>query len=124
MPERGPRAPVTFELALRLQQSHLFCVPSSYEGFGIVYLEGMGFGLPAIATTAGSAGEIITHGLDGYLIAPGEARSLAQHLRELAENRPKLARLGQAALRRFSSYATWEQTGAQIRNFLLQLRGS
>lgn len=112
------------ELAFQLKKSHLLVVPSSYEGFGIVYLEGMGFGLPAIATTAGSAGEIITHGLDGYLIAPGEARSLAQHLRELAENRPKLARLGQAALRRFSSYATWEQTGAQIRNFLLQLRGS
>src|SRR5258706_3070056 len=50
------------------KQAHVMVVPSSYEGFGIVYLEGMGFGLPAIGTTAGAASEIITHGEDGYLI--------------------------------------------------------
>ena len=32
----------------KLKQAHLLVVPSSYEGFGIVYLEGMCFGLPAI----------------------------------------------------------------------------
>ena len=57
-----------------LKQSHVLVVPSSYEGFGIVYLEGMGFGLPAIGTTAGAAGEIITHGENGYLIQPDDAK--------------------------------------------------
>jgi glycosyltransferase involved in cell wall biosynthesis len=56
------------------RQAHVMVVPSSYEGFGIVYLEGMGFGLPAIATTAGAAGEMITHGGNGYLIEPGEPK--------------------------------------------------
>ena len=37
------------ELAARLRGSHLLAVPSSYEGFGIVYLEAMHFGLPVIA---------------------------------------------------------------------------
>ena len=45
------------ELAARCAASHLLAVPSSYEGFGIVYLEGMQFGLPAIAGTAGAAKE-------------------------------------------------------------------
>ena len=45
------------ELAARCAASHLLAVPSSYEGFGIVYLEGMHFGLPAIAGTAGAAKE-------------------------------------------------------------------
>ena len=35
-------------IAQTLSNSHLLAVPSSYEGFGIVYLEGMSFGLPAI----------------------------------------------------------------------------
>ena len=48
------------ELAARCAASHVLAVPSSYEGFGIVYLEGMHFGLPAIAGTAGAAKEIIT----------------------------------------------------------------
>ncbi|NDJ35851.1 MAG: glycosyltransferase family 4 protein, partial [Chloroflexi bacterium] len=42
--------------------AHLLAVPSTYEGFGIVYLEAMGAGLPAIGSTAGAAHEIITDG--------------------------------------------------------------
>ncbi|MCL6560346.1 MAG: glycosyltransferase, partial [Firmicutes bacterium] len=65
------------EVALCLARSHLLAVPSFYEGFGIVYLEGMAFGLPALATTKGAAQEIITSGKDGFLIAPGDAATLA-----------------------------------------------
>jgi glycosyltransferase involved in cell wall biosynthesis len=57
-------------LAEILRQAHVLVVPSSYEGFGIVYLEGMAFGLPAIGTTAGAAGEIINDGGTGYLVEP------------------------------------------------------
>src|ERR1041385_1528891 len=52
----------------KLKQAHVLVVPSSYEGFGIVYLEGMCFGLPAMGTTAGAAGEVIEDGKTGYLI--------------------------------------------------------
>ena len=62
----GLSSVVTFHGALDNQpliemykQAHVMVVPSSYEGFGIVYLEGMGFGLPAIGTTAGAASETI-----------------------------------------------------------------
>jgi glycosyltransferase involved in cell wall biosynthesis len=60
------------DLAARLATSHVLAMPSSYEGFGIVYLEGMAFGLPALATTAGGAVEIITSGRDGFLAPPGD----------------------------------------------------
>ncbi len=62
------------ELAARCAASHVMVVPSSYEGFGIVYLEGMHFGLPAIAGTDGAAQEIITHGENGFLVPPGRRR--------------------------------------------------
>lgn len=116
---------VTFHGALdndplieKLKQAHVLVVPSSYEGFGIVYLEGMGFGLPAIGTTAGAAGEIIAHGEDGYLIHPNDSVSLANHLDELARNRDLLVRLSLNAVKRYKSQPRWEESAKNIREFL------
>ncbi|HQU37190.1 MAG TPA: glycosyltransferase family 4 protein, partial [Anaerolineales bacterium] len=101
----------------KLKQAHVLVVPSSYEGFGIVYLEGMCFGLPAIGTSAGAAGEIITHGENGYLIEPNDAETLANHLRELGRNRESLVRLSLNAVKRYKSQPRWEETAKSIREF-------
>jgi glycosyltransferase involved in cell wall biosynthesis len=101
-----------------LKQAHVLAVPSSYEGFGIVYLEGMGFGLPAIGTTAGAAGEVIADGVDGFLVSPGDARELADRLRVLAEKREVLVRMSLAARERYLRQPKWEQTASQVRAFL------
>jgi glycosyltransferase involved in cell wall biosynthesis len=103
------------------KRAHVMVVPSSYEGFGIVYLEGMGFGLPAIGTTAGAASEVITHGEDGYLIAPDDATALASHLNELATNRDLLLKLSLNAAKRYQSQPKWEETAKSIREFLLSV---
>jgi glycosyltransferase involved in cell wall biosynthesis len=100
------------------KQAHVMVVPSSYEGFGIVYLEGMGFGLPAIGTTAGAASEVITHGEDGYLIEPDDADALAKHLNELATNRELLLKLSLNAVKRYKSQPRWDETAKGIREFL------
>ena len=100
--------------------AHILVVPSSYEGYGIVYLEGMGFGLPAIGTTAGAAGEIITHGTDGYVIEPENTEALAGLIRELADNRELLLKLSLNALKRYKTQPKWEDTADQIREFLLK----
>lgn len=107
-------------LAEQLRQPHVLVVPSQYEGFGIVYLEAMGFGLPAIGTTAGAAGEIITPGVDGWLIAPGDAVTLAGHLRRWVHDRPLLARMGAAARARFAQHPTWDDSMARVRQFLIE----
>ena len=106
------------ELADRLRAAHVLAVPSSYEGFGIVYLEGMAFGLPAIGTTAGAASEIINDGETGYLIAPDDAETLAARLTALASDRALLARMSLNALARYQQQPTWEQTAGEIREFL------
>jgi glycosyltransferase involved in cell wall biosynthesis len=103
------------------RQSHVMVVPSSYEGFGIVYLEGMGFGLPAIGTTAGAAREIITHGVDGYLIEPDDADTLANHIGGLGRNRELLVRLSLNAVERYKRQPSWEDTAGRIREFLYGL---
>ena len=68
------------ELAAILGRSHVLVVPVEYEGFGTAYLEGMGFGLPAIGTTSGGAGEIIADGVNGYLVPPNDPTMLADRL--------------------------------------------
>ena len=108
-------------LIARLRESHLLVVPSSYEGFGIAYLEGMGFGLPAVASTAGAAGEIITHGRDGFLIPPGDTKTLALYLREVSRDRDRLLAMSLAARQRYATHPTWEETTERIRTFLQAL---
>jgi glycosyltransferase involved in cell wall biosynthesis len=122
---RGLSACVQFRGALdgdslrqKLENAHVLVVPSSYEGFGIVYLEGMGFGLPAIGTTAGAASEVIHDGETGFLIPPGDAKALAACLDSLASDRALLARMSLNALQRYRRQPTWEQTAGEIRAFL------
>lgn len=102
----------------KLRQAHVLVVPSSYEGFGIVYLEGMGFGLPAIGTTAGAAREIISDGVDGFLIEPGDINSLANRLKVLNEKRGVLIRMSLAARERYLRQPKWIETAESIRRFL------
>jgi len=121
---------VTFHASLdkeplieKFRQAHVLVVPSSYEGFGIVYLEGMCFGLPAIGTTAGAAGEIIEHEKTGFLIQPGDHESLAAFISSLAKDRSLLANLSINARVRYNRQPSWSQTAGQIRTFLQSMTG-
>ncbi|HEX8137908.1 MAG TPA: glycosyltransferase family 4 protein [Pyrinomonadaceae bacterium] len=104
-----------------LARSHVLAVPSYYEAIGMAYLEAMGFGLPVIASRAGGAREIITHGEQGFLVAPGDANSIAGYLREIEQDRPRLIEMSRSASKRFSAHPTWEQSLGDIREFLQTL---
>jgi len=106
------------DLVARLKFAQVLVVPSSYEGFGIVYLEGMAFGLPAIGTNAGAATEIIKDGENGFLINPDDVRTLSERLSLLANDRDVLARMSVKALERYRQQPIWEETAKKIREFL------
>ena len=103
----------------RLEYAQVMVIPSSYEGFGIAYLEGMGFGLPAIATTSGAASEFITDGENGYLIPPENSSVLAERLVTLANDQELLARMSINALKSYQQQPSWEQTVDCIQRFFL-----
>lgn len=105
-------------LIAKLKSAQVLVVPSSYEGFGIVYLEGMAFGLPAIGTTAGAASEIINDGETGFLVPPDDAATLGERLSRLANDRALLARLSVKALERYHQQPPWDETAGKIREFL------
>jgi glycosyltransferase involved in cell wall biosynthesis len=101
-----------------MQRAHVLAVPSTHEGFGIAYLEGMGYGLPAIAASAGGASDLVQPGLNGYLIEPGNTSAIHAALSALARDRALLARMGVQALHRFERQPTWFQTTTNVRKFL------
>jgi glycosyltransferase involved in cell wall biosynthesis len=101
-----------------LRRRHVLAVPSSYEGFGMVYLEGMGFGLPALASTAGGASEVVTHGETGFLVPPGDPDAVSAELGSLATDRERLSAMGVAARDRFASHPTWSDTIDRVESFL------
>ncbi|WP_348613561.1 glycosyltransferase family 4 protein [Halobaculum rarum] len=111
----------TADLANVLRESHVLAVPSEYEGFGMAYLEGMGFGLPAVASAAGGASSVVADGENGFLVDPGDVAGVREALGALADDRDRLARMGQAALRRFDAHPDWEDTVAGVRGFLAEV---
>jgi glycosyltransferase involved in cell wall biosynthesis len=105
-------------MAAILRTGHVMAVPSEYEGYGIVYLEGMAFGLPAIGTSQGAASEIIEEGKTGYLVPPGSVDGLVNRLEVLAKDRHELAEMGMRALAHSRQQPAWEDNVAEIRAFL------
>jgi glycosyltransferase involved in cell wall biosynthesis len=76
-----------------------------------------------LATTAGAAGEIVTNGVDGFLVAPGDAAALARHIETLARDRAFLAEMSAAALARYVRHPTWAETSAATGDFLRRIAG-
>ncbi|MHC8285297.1 glycosyltransferase [Pseudomonas sp. XS1P51] len=55
-------------------------VPSRWEGFAMVPLEGMAMGLPVIASDCTSLPELVTHDVTGYIFSTGDHQALANIL--------------------------------------------
>ena len=105
-------------LAAELRTHHVLAVPSTYEGFGIVYLEAMAFGVVPIGSSAGGAAEIIEDGSSGFLVAPGDSRALAAVIRKLGSDRRLLESCARAARARFLQFPGWAGRMAEVRTWL------
>jgi glycosyltransferase involved in cell wall biosynthesis len=104
----------------RLRDADLFAMPSTYEGYGIAYLEAMAAGLPVVATTAGGPPAFVT-GETGALVDPGDAAAVARAVARYANDRDALRRAGEAALATARAHPTWAETGDRVRAFLRSL---
>jgi glycosyltransferase involved in cell wall biosynthesis len=89
-------------------------VPSAWEEtFGLVAVEAMAAGVPPVAPAHGAFPELVTHGSDGVLFAPGDPESLARALADVDGRPEHFADLGRAGrttyLARFRETTNIEQ---------------
>jgi len=128
----GLRTRVTFhghaddKTKLRAFYKHadVFVLPSRYEGFGIVLLEALSFGLPIVATRAGAIPELIQDGVCGLLVEPDNPQALAAAIGRLLRSAELRAQFGANALgfaREKQEFYTWDAVGERILTHLRAL---
>lgn len=83
------------------------------EPFGQVIVEGMAAELPVIATDGGGAREIIENGRTGLLVPMGDARALAEALRQLLAEPERARRLAAAGREHVLEHFAVEQSARQ-----------
>src|SRR5580698_5440695 len=81
----------------KLSVADLFLMPSQLESFGLAALEAMACEVPVIATNVGGVPEVVEHGVDGYLVEPGDVKSAANYAIEILSRADHGREMGQRA---------------------------
>lgn len=84
------------EIIDKYLEGSIYIMTSHYEGFGMVLIEAMAFGLPVIAYDCPvGPSSVITNNIDGYLIENGNEAQFIEKLSALIENQDLRKQLGQ-----------------------------
>jgi glycosyltransferase involved in cell wall biosynthesis len=88
------------------KKASIYAMPSRSEGFGMVLIEAMSFGVPCISFNCphGPA-DIICNGEDGFLIENGDIKGFANAIMQLIENNELRIAMGEAAKENVVRYA-------------------
>jgi glycosyltransferase involved in cell wall biosynthesis len=82
------------EVAACYARADLFALPSTGEGFGLVYLEAMAFSRAVVGVACGGTTDIVEDGVNGLLVPPHGADALAHTLGRLLGDEPLRTQLG------------------------------
>lgn len=101
------------------RQADIFVLPCSgkgqWEAWGLVINEALSMSLPVVTTEAvGCVPDLVHHGRNGYVVAPGDVEALRQALRRLVEDQPHRERMGQESRAIFEEFNSAER---QYRGF-------
>ena len=80
-------------LADLYRRAWVFCLPSTYEGFGVPYIEALACGTPVVATPNAGAREVLEEGRWGILAPPPK---LGAALLSLLQDTPRRPAFGAA----------------------------
>jgi glycosyltransferase involved in cell wall biosynthesis len=83
-----------------------------YEPFGMVPLEAMACGVPAVVSAVGGLRESVVDGVTGLHVPPGEPRVLARTLARLLDDPDLMSRLGRNGVRRVRAHYSWPSVAA------------
>jgi glycosyltransferase involved in cell wall biosynthesis len=89
-------------LADLYRRAWVFCLPSSYEGFGVPYVEALASGVPVVSTPNVGAREVLAEGAYGRIC---EEAKLAEALVELLGDRETRERMTERGLVRAKDFS-------------------
>jgi glycogen(starch) synthase len=109
------------EMAKWYRAADILVVPSWYEPFGMVILEGMLHGLAVAASAVGGPAEILDHGQTGILFAPRNAGALAEAILRLANDPEDRIRIAEAGAREVRGKWLWPRIVEKMRRVYEEL---
>ncbi|WP_319420617.1 glycosyltransferase family 4 protein [Pleurocapsa sp. FMAR1] len=93
------------ELQKLIRHSICTITPSQwYETFGLTLIESFAHGRPVIASEIGGMTEIVTDGIDGHLVHPGNAEQLRERMLWMAEHLTQAREMGLAGRRKVETH--------------------
>jgi len=102
------------DLWTELHDADLLCAPSlSGESFGMVLTEAFAAGTPVIASAIAGYSDVVSDGVDGLLVPPGDPQRLAEELQRVHFEPERLQAMGEAARRSAERYA-WPRVADQV----------
>lgn len=102
-------------LRQRIANAEFLVMPSTgIESFGLAAIEAFACGTPVIASRHGGLREIIDHGRNGLLVAPGNADELADAIAYAVANPSDMRRMGLEAYQTYLARYTPERNYAML----------
>lgn len=80
-----------------LRQGRLFVLTSDSEGLALSLMEAMTCGLPAVVSNVGDLGDLVQHGVNGFLVDERTPEAFAARIVELLSDSQRLSAFSQAA---------------------------
>jgi glycosyltransferase involved in cell wall biosynthesis len=108
------------ELNQYYSSANVLVFPSLVEGFGLVLLEAMACGIPIIATYNTAAPDLITDGVEGFLIDIRDENALQKKLEWCYQNPEELKLMGKAA-RLKAEKLTWSLYRQKLGNKIISI---
>lgn len=91
------------------------CPSQRHEAFGLVNVEAMASGLPAVASNIGGIGEIIKNKKNGYLVKNyRSASAFAKCIKRIARDRSLAKKLGQKGRKTVLRQFSWSNTASKL----------
>jgi len=81
----------------KLGLADVFLLPSDLESFGLAALEAMACEVPIVASNVGGLPEVVTHGVDGFLVEPRDVAAAAKCTLEILTRADHGREMGQQA---------------------------
>jgi UDP-glucose:(heptosyl)LPS alpha-1,3-glucosyltransferase len=95
----------------------LYAGPSLEDSFAIPPLEAMACGLPVIVSRQAGVSELLTHGVDGFILEDAtDARQLAEFILTIYEN-PDLRQFLSVNAAATARYYTWQRNAEEMKSF-------